>query len=126
MYLTYTYQSSCIFRRLPCLYRRTRCLHRRVVCLHRLLRHHPADIFLPLFCLQIANELVHSLGNVYGFSSIMHGLTSPQVSLYDIIIYCFKRTPRSSLTVCDLPSASLTLRPEKNVQICTVILHICV
>jgi len=37
-----------------------------------------ADI-LNIF-IQIANELVHSLGNVYGFSAIMHGLLSPQLS----------------------------------------------
>jgi len=30
---------------------------------------------------QVANELVHSLGNVYGFSSLMLGLTCPQVKI---------------------------------------------
>nr|BAA24828.1 HrSH2 [Halocynthia roretzi] len=34
--------------------------------------------------IQVANELVHSMGNVFGFSAIMHGLTCPQVSSLDI------------------------------------------
>nr|XP_039269944.1 SH2 domain-containing protein 3C-like [Styela clava] len=30
--------------------------------------------------IQVANELVHSMGNVFGFSAVMHGLTCPQIS----------------------------------------------